>query len=149
VAGYTESNNFPVLDAGTYFQGVFPGQSDAFILKFNNAGAWLWATYYGGSGGDVGNSITCDNTGNVFVTGNTTSTNFTVQPLAGAYNQTVNAGGSLGDAFILKFTNTGSYDNWKQSIFQQATIQNIGADKYNQLKIAIISETDFKNMIDG
>ncbi len=39
--------------------------------------------------------------------------------------------------FLYEFTNTGSYNNWKQSIFQQSTIQNIGADKYNQLKIAI------------
>lgn len=39
--------------------------------------------------------------------------------------------------FLYLFTKSGNYENWKDSIFQQATIQNIGADKYNQLKIAI------------
>lgn len=39
--------------------------------------------------------------------------------------------------FLYEFTNSGGYENWKQSIFQQSTIQNIGADKYNQLKIGV------------
>ncbi len=37
--------------------------------------------------------------------------------------------------FINYYTFSNFYENWKQSIFQQATIQNIGADKYNQLLI--------------
>jgi type I restriction enzyme S subunit len=39
--------------------------------------------------------------------------------------------------FLYEFTNSGGYENWKDSIFQQSTIQNIGADKYNQLKISV------------
>lgn len=35
------------------------------------------------------------------------------------------------------YSKTTYYENWKESIFQQATIQNIGADKYNQFLIAI------------
>jgi type I restriction enzyme, S subunit len=35
--------------------------------------------------------------------------------------------------FIYLFTRTLNYQNWKNSIFMQATIQNIGADKYNEL----------------
>ncbi|MEN9302872.1 MAG: hypothetical protein RL264_1301 [Bacteroidota bacterium] len=50
--------------------------------------------------------------------------------------------------FLYQFTNTGSYENWKQSIFQQATIQNIGADKYNQLKIAIPPVSEQKEIIE-
>lgn len=53
--------------------------------------------------------------------------------------------------FLYEFTNSGGYENWKQSIFQQSTIQNIGADKYNQLKIGIppISEqTTIANYLD-
>lgn len=38
--------------------------------------------------------------------------------------------------FINYYTFSNFYENWKQSIFQQATIQNIGADKYNQLLIS-------------
>ncbi len=39
--------------------------------------------------------------------------------------------------YINYFTKSNFYENWKQSIFQQATIQNIGADKYNQLIISL------------
>ena len=50
--------------------------------------------------------------------------------------------------FLYEFTNTGSYNNWKQSIFQQSTIQNIGADKYNQLKIAIPPISEQKAIVE-
>jgi len=39
--------------------------------------------------------------------------------------------------FLYLFTRGSSYENWKNSIFNQATIQNIGADKYSQLEIAL------------
>lgn len=37
--------------------------------------------------------------------------------------------------FLYKFTKSGFYENWKDSIFNKATIQNIGADKYAVLDI--------------
>ena len=41
--------------------------------------------------------------------------------------------------YLYYFTKSGIYENWKDSIFVQATIQNIGADKYNQLEIPVPS----------
>jgi len=38
--------------------------------------------------------------------------------------------------YLYYFTRTGAYENWKSSIFNQATIQNIGADKYALLEIS-------------
>lgn len=37
--------------------------------------------------------------------------------------------------FLYYYTKSGAYENWKESIFNQATIQNIGADKYAVLGI--------------
>ena len=39
--------------------------------------------------------------------------------------------------YILRYTQSGIYENWKNSIFIQSTIQNIGADKYNELVIPV------------
>lgn len=39
--------------------------------------------------------------------------------------------------FLYLYTNSKQYENWKNSVFTQATIQNIGADKYSLLPIAI------------
>ncbi len=106
VLGFTLSSNFPIQNAGSFFQSTFGGYVDAFILKFDNAGNRLWATYYGGSGDECGNSITTDLAGNVFVTGYTGSSNFPLQN-AGTFYQGV-LGGGMSDAFILKFDNFGN-----------------------------------------
>lgn len=39
--------------------------------------------------------------------------------------------------FLYLFTKSNAYENWKNSIFNQSTIQNISADKYNDLEILI------------
>lgn len=39
--------------------------------------------------------------------------------------------------FLYYFTKSGAYENWKNSIFNQATIQNIGADKYAFLELGV------------
>lgn len=46
--------------------------------------------------------------------------------------------------FLYLYTKSKSYDDWKMSIFIQATIQNIGADKYKELEVPVppVSEQD-------
>lgn len=46
--------------------------------------------------------------------------------------------------FLNYFTMSGSFENWKSSIFNKATIENIGADKYSELLVvtpAILEQT--------
>lgn len=41
--------------------------------------------------------------------------------------------------FLFQFTNSGVYEQWKNFIFNKATIENIGADKYSTLPVIIPS----------
>ena len=63
---------------------------DAFVTKFNPTGsALVYSTYLGGSGDDQGYGIAVDSSGNAYVTGLTSSTDFpTMNPL-----QPANGGG--------------------------------------------------------
>jgi predicted SpoU family rRNA methylase len=110
VVGYTRSTDFPTQNLpGAYYQPNIVDDYDAFIIKFNNSGVRLWATYYGGSFGDYATSVSTDNYGNVFVVGHTYSFGDfpTYNPGGNTYYQSDNANPGSFDAFILKFTNNG------------------------------------------
>jgi type I restriction enzyme S subunit len=53
----------------------------------------------------------------------------------------------INSTYIDYVTRSNYYENWKSSIFQQATIQNIGADKYNLFKLPIPNRIDEQNAI--
>lgn len=121
IAGDTESSDFPVTPgaAQTKFGGlvsVFGVGSfgDGFVAKFNPSGATvLFATYWGGSEPDIAYAIAVDSTGNAYVAGATSSSNFPVT--TGAF-QTTYAGPPAdptdpdpdGDAFVSKFSPLGA-----------------------------------------
>jgi hypothetical protein len=102
VTGYAYSTNFPTT-AGA-FQTVAGGDGDAFISKINVTGtALVYSTYLGGSGADNGNSIAVDASGNAYVTGLTSSTNF---PTVNALQPTYGPGQS--DVFVSKLNPAGT-----------------------------------------
>ncbi|MDP9159568.1 MAG: SBBP repeat-containing protein [Acidobacteriota bacterium] len=80
VTGSTQSPNFPTASP---FQSAYHFNTDAFVTKLNPAGtAFIYSTYLGGNGLDTGFGIAADSSGNAYVTGGTTSTNFpTVSPI--------------------------------------------------------------------
>ena len=52
----------------------------------------------------------------------------------------------ISDFFYL-YTKSGAYENWKGSIFNQATIQNIGADKYAYLEVPVPAINEQKSIV--
>lgn len=102
LAGITESADFPVPGGLRQRYSEF---GDAFVAKLNAAGtALIYATYLGGSGRDRATGIAVDSSGNAYITGETTSSDF---PLSEFPYQRYYAGG-MGDAFVVKLDAQGS-----------------------------------------
>ncbi|MCP4668487.1 MAG: cell surface protein, partial [Deltaproteobacteria bacterium] len=101
VTGRCSSTDFPTAQA---FQGTFGGGNrDAFITKLGPNGTALgYSTYLGGGALDQGNEIALDGSGNVYVSGRSSSTNF---PTKQAFQGT-KAGGY--DAFVTKLVPSGT-----------------------------------------
>ena len=102
VAGETRSTDFPTANAlqPTFGGGLFEG----FLTKLNPAGnALVYSTFIGGDTFDSATSVAVDSSGNAYVAGRTTSSNFaTVNPIQATFM----GGGS--DAFILKLNAAGN-----------------------------------------
>jgi PKD repeat protein len=110
---------------GAYNQAIYGGGGfDAFLMKFDNSGARKWATYYGGSELDRARASCMDNLGNLYVSGNTFSTDFPVMNMSGAYNQTSLGGvDGMNDLFILSFNN--DYCNSGSSNYSHVYISDV------------------------
>ena len=101
MTGNTTSTNFPTASPFQASHGG--GGNDAFVTKLNAAGsALVYSTYLGGSGSDNGRAVAADSSGNAYVTGEASSTDF---PTASPF-QSSNGGSS--DAFVTKFNAAGS-----------------------------------------
>jgi hypothetical protein len=142
VTGFTASIDFPTnkpLQAAN--DG---GDSDAFVAKLNPQGSGLvYSTYLGGTGSDYGVHVAVDSSGNAYVTGGTSSTDFpTINPL-----QAANAGGT--DVFISELNPTGSTLRFSTYLGgsgsdspSRSTIDNVG----NLYVTGETNSTDFPTM---
>jgi hypothetical protein len=101
----TPGSGFPGA-VGSLIQNTYGGgREDAFVTKLNAAGtAILYSTYLGGSGVDQGFEIAVDQTGNVYVVGNTDTSGSGFPGTAGSLIQSTNKG--LTDAFVAKISST-------------------------------------------
>jgi hypothetical protein len=103
VAGRTTSSDFPVQLA---YQSAMRGELDAFVVKLSATGGIRYATYLGGSALDKGYQVVPDRSGNILVTGMTTSGDF---PTTASAYQPRYAGAPVncpnldqaGDAFVV------------------------------------------------
>ncbi len=133
------------------------GIKDVFLAKFTPDGSLLYATYFGGEGDDFAGSISIKN-GNIYITGNTNST----QGIAttGVYQENLNQPPSnytnpLNSAFIAKYDTSGQLE-WS-SYFQgntSATIRQVSAGNANDVFLWGTTQSDnlgspgvFKNSI--
>jgi len=101
VTGWAGSSDFPaVVGPDT----TYNGNGDAFVAKVNPAGtALVYAGFLGGSGGDEGEGIAVDSSGNAYVTGETWSSDF---PAVVGPDTDYNGGDY--DAFVAKVNPAGT-----------------------------------------
>lgn len=104
--GRTTSSTGTVIASSGSQQSTFGGGTDAYLVKFDPTGTRLWGTYVGGTGIDLGYTAVTDATGNVYLIGSTTSTSGTLVASTCGYQSTYGGGNS--DAFLVKFTSSGS-----------------------------------------
>ena len=105
VVGETESENFPTVNA---IQPTSPDTdfcNSGFVTKINPAiPAYVFSTYLGGTSCETVFGIALDTAADVYVTGQTHSTDF---PTANAFQPTL-GDAFQGDAFVTKLTTNGS-----------------------------------------
>ncbi|XZF15170.1 T9SS type A sorting domain-containing protein [Chitinophagaceae bacterium MMS25-I14] len=86
-------------------QTVTGGGTDAYLAKFDVAtGNRAWGTFYGGTGAEAGNFCTADGSGNVYLSGTTTTATGTAIATSGSYQNTLGGGT---DGFLVKFNASG------------------------------------------
>jgi subtilase family serine protease len=154
VTGTTSSTNFP-LTAIPLLQTAFGGKSnpfggDAFVTKLNAAGSALdYSSYLGGTGDDFGVDIAVDPTGNAYLIGVTTSTNFPrLRPVQATF------GGAVYDVFLAKIAASLSPDlvvtvvtgptkgALGQSLAVTTTVENQGPLAATAFSVGIYLSTD-------
>ena len=98
IAGYTDSTNLTTLNA---YQAGSAGGVDAFVTRFNSSGSTItYSTYLGGTLTDWAEAVAIDNSGNIYVGGDTDGGTPTTP---GAYDTTYNGSD---DGFVSKIDPT-------------------------------------------
>ncbi|HCQ13442.1 T9SS type B sorting domain-containing protein [Flavobacterium sp.] len=104
LTGYTLYEEPSIPSVGC-FQSVKSTYNDGFLIKLNSQGFKEWGTYYGGNENDYAQSICFDSFNNVYMVGETVSTNFF--STSGAHQLNNNSNYNRSDAFIAKFNPNG------------------------------------------
>jgi hypothetical protein len=141
VTGLTSSTDFPVTPGAfqTTNHAAANASVNVFVTKLNPTGTVLvYSTYLGGSGsidaGDIGNAIAVDTAGNVYVAGQTYSTDFPVTP--GAF-QAINHAAAINsaNAFVAKLNPTGTALVYSTYVGGSGGQGNYTGDKSNAIVV--------------
>ena len=146
--------NITTTNAHQEFKGG--NGEDGFIVKLNNAGVRLWATYYGGAENDRIFAVTVDNQNNIYATGLTNSQENIASPDSFKPTISKTAYGNSIDAFIVKFNPDGNriwgtyYGGNSLDVFYNVEIssdQDLYLVGYSNSSEGIATSGTFKNVL--
>ena len=101
----TAGSTFVLQNLSGAYNQAHAGGADGFILKFDNSYNLVWGTCLGGSNLDNINAIKLDNLDNLYLFGDTKSTNLPTVNTVGGYLD--NSIGGTWDNFCAKFSSSG------------------------------------------
>ena len=103
---YSYPQGHPRFPSQNALQPEPAGGVDAVIVKLDPQGKVVFSTYLGGSGNDYGRDVALDSSGNIYVTGTTSSPDF---PTRSPFQAQRTAGGRSGnDVFLTEIDAAGS-----------------------------------------
>lgn len=101
--GTSPSTDFPILSVeGAYNHNTIEGGNNGYITKVNSEGVLLWSTFIGGDAYDYLQDLVIDQNNQLCIMGFTSSTDFPIVAMQGAYNEPINHGG-MNEGILLKF----------------------------------------------
>jgi hypothetical protein len=103
IAGHTMSSS-GIASPGA-FQSTMHGMFDTYIAKFDQLGGRIWASYYGGDGGEYSMGVCANSAGDICLAGETNGTIGIAT--SGAFHTTF--GGGSFDGFLLKLDSCDRY----------------------------------------
>ncbi|MCX6351985.1 MAG: SBBP repeat-containing protein [Bacteroidetes bacterium] len=120
VVGHTNGGGMATTGA---YQTSNNGLKDFFIQKYDASGNLIWCTYYGGNDQDANADVAVDESGNVYISGNTSSGGLGT---AGTYRQTRT---DLADGIFAKFNSSGT------SLLWASYFGGVGGDYVQDIKV--------------
>ncbi len=148
ITGSSRSSDFPTKDA--YSTAFSDSRFCCYIMKLTTGGAIDFSTHVGGTDaefpdGDIGNDISIDMYGNVYVTGQTSSESF---PLVNAFTSSLAANY---DGFVLKMNYSGNALIYSSYINGDYSTTGLGIYSTPQGEVCLAGSTSSDSMliIDG
>ncbi len=141
LAGETTSTDFPTLNPLEGIPANGGAQITGFVTKFKSDGsAMLFSTYFGGTGSETIFGSAVDLNGNIYVSGNTTSTDL---PVTGAIQSTY--GGGASDGFVSEISANGSALIFSTYLGGAGTdaFNRVAADSHGAYLVGSTSAADF------
>jgi uncharacterized protein (TIGR03437 family) len=106
ITGAAGSADFPATQGALQETNHSAAGNNAFVTKLNPAGsALVYSTYLGGSGNDAASGVAVDGSGNAYIAGAASSTDF---PVTQGALQTTNHSAAGGNAFVAELNRAGS-----------------------------------------